>query len=113
MAEDWLQKVAPTDLRYLALAAQERLTIPCPVIQAERTEAIEAVREAISSNSIPRLSYREREILKLRFGLDGGFTFTLEEVGHVFKVTRERIRSIQVKALRKLFLRTTLKHVAG
>ena len=48
------------------------------------------------------LSYREREIIKLRYGLGDGHTYTLEEVGIIFKVTRERIRQIQSKAERKL-----------
>ncbi len=48
------------------------------------------------------LSYREREIIKLRYGLGDGYCYTLEEVGHIFKVTRERIRQIEAKAVRKL-----------
>jgi RNA polymerase primary sigma factor len=48
------------------------------------------------------LSYREREIIKLRYGLGDGYSYTLEEVGHIFKVTRERIRQIEAKAVRKL-----------
>ena len=48
------------------------------------------------------LSYREREIIKLRYGLGDGYSYTLEEVGNIFKVTRERIRQIEAKAVRKL-----------
>jgi RNA polymerase primary sigma factor len=48
------------------------------------------------------LSEREREVLQLRFGLDDGRYRTLDEVGREFKVTRERIRQIESKALRKL-----------
>lgn len=48
------------------------------------------------------LSYREREIIKLRYGLGDGYSYTLEEVGHIFNVTRERIRQIEAKAVRKL-----------
>ena len=48
------------------------------------------------------LTYREREIIKLRFGLGDGYTYTLEEVGRIFKVTRERVRQIEAKAVRKL-----------
>ena len=48
------------------------------------------------------LNPREREVLRLRFGLDDGRPKTLEEIGHHFKVTRERIRQIEAKAMRKL-----------
>jgi RNA polymerase primary sigma factor len=48
------------------------------------------------------LTPRERDVLKLRFGLDDGYARTLEEVGHIFEVTRERIRQIEAKALKKL-----------
>ena len=48
------------------------------------------------------LTFREREIIKLRYGLGDGYSYTLEEVGHIFKVTRERIRQIEAKAVRKL-----------
>ncbi len=48
------------------------------------------------------LTYREREIIKLRYGIGDGYTYTLEEVGKIFKVTRERVRQVEAKALRKL-----------
>jgi RNA polymerase primary sigma factor len=48
------------------------------------------------------LTYREQEILKLRFGIGNGATYTLEEVGRRFKITRERVRQIEAKAVRKL-----------
>lgn len=48
------------------------------------------------------LNPRERDVLRLRFGLDDGRAKTLEEIGHIFKVTRERIRQIEAKAMRKL-----------
>jgi RNA polymerase primary sigma factor len=48
------------------------------------------------------LTYREREIIKLRYGLGDGYTYTLEEVGRIFKVTRERVRQVEAKAIRKL-----------
>jgi RNA polymerase primary sigma factor len=48
------------------------------------------------------LNYREREILRLRYGLVDGYAYTLEEVGKIFSVTRERVRQIESKAVRKL-----------
>ena len=48
------------------------------------------------------LNYREREIIRLRYGLADGYTYTLEEVGRIFSVTRERVRQIEAKAVRKL-----------
>ena len=48
------------------------------------------------------LTFREREIIKLRYGIGDGYTYTLEEAGRIFKVTRERIRQIEAKAVRKL-----------
>ncbi len=48
------------------------------------------------------LTYREREIIRLRYGLGDGYTYTLEEVGRIFRVTRERVRQIEAKAVRKL-----------
>jgi len=49
-----------------------------------------------------KLSWREREIIKLRYGLGDGYNYSLEEVGYIFHVTRERIRQIEARALRKL-----------
>ena len=63
--------------------------------------AQEMLRNRIG-NVLKTLSYREREIIKLRYGLGDGYSYTLEEVGHIFKVTRERIRQIEAKAVRKL-----------
>ncbi len=48
------------------------------------------------------LSHREREILRMRYGLTDGYAYTLEEVGKIFSVTRERVRQIEAKAVRKL-----------
>jgi RNA polymerase primary sigma factor len=48
------------------------------------------------------LNYREREILRLRYGLADGYAYTLEEVGKIFSVTRERVRQIESKAVMKL-----------
>jgi len=59
------------------------------------------LREKIES-LLKTLTYREREIIRLRYGLGDGYTYTLEEVGRIFKVTRERVRQIEAKAVRKL-----------
>jgi len=59
------------------------------------------LREQLES-VLDTLTDRERDVIKLRFGLEDGYARTLEEVGHVFKVTRERIRQIEAKALKKL-----------
>ena len=59
------------------------------------------LRQRIES-LLKTLTYREREIIRLRYGLGDGYTYTLEEVGRIFKVTRERVRQIEAKAVRKL-----------
>ncbi len=48
------------------------------------------------------LNYREREILRLRYGLADGYAYTLQEIGRIFSVTRERVRQIEAEAIRKL-----------
>src|SRR6056297_2283056 len=66
---------------------------------------MEANREALKTQidrAMQTLNYREREILRLRYGLADGYTYTLEEVGRIFQVTRERVRQIEQKALNKL-----------
>ncbi len=59
------------------------------------------------------LTYREREIIRLRYGLGDGYSYTLEETGRIFKVTRERIRQIESKALKKLQHITRSHHLKG
>ncbi|MFZ5822955.1 MAG: RNA polymerase sigma factor RpoD [Bacillota bacterium] len=70
---------------------------PAPAEAASFTLLKEQLEEVLES-----LTPREEKVLRLRFGLDDGRARTLEEVGHVFGVTRERIRQIEAKALRKL-----------
>lgn len=70
---------------------------PSPIDAAARQMLGEQVQSALTS-----LSEREREVLELRFGLKDGKDHTLEEVSRHFEVTRERIRQIEAKALRKL-----------
>ncbi len=61
----------------------------------------EMLKEKVDS-VLQTLSFREREIIKLRYGIGTGYTYTLEEVGRIFKVTRERVRQIEAKAIKKL-----------
>ena len=83
------------DSHYGDLLPDERTSNP-----AEQAQ-IENLRRKLYQ-VLKTLSYREREIIKLRYGLGDGHQYTLEEVGHIFKVTRERIRQIEAKAVRKL-----------
>lgn len=59
-------------------------------------------RRTAINTVLKRLSFREREIVKLRYGLGDGFKYTHEEIAHIFKVSRYRIRSILEKAEKKL-----------
>lgn len=59
------------------------------------------------------LTWREREIIRLRYGLQDGYSYTLEEVGRIFKVTRERVRQIEAKAVKKLQHPVRSKHLEG
>lgn len=54
------------------------------------------------NEALADLTYREREIIRLRYGLADGYAYTLEEVGKIFGITRERVRQIEAKAIRKL-----------
>ncbi|MEI6257058.1 MAG: sigma-70 family RNA polymerase sigma factor [Planctomycetota bacterium] len=58
--------------------------------------------KSLIGRALDGLTYREREIIRLRFGLADGYNYTLEEVGTLFEVTRERVRQIEAKAVEKL-----------
>lgn len=64
-------------------------------------EQLEKARRKIGK-VLSTLTYREREVLKLRYGLGDGYAYTLGEVGKTFNITRERIRQVEAKAIRKL-----------
>lgn len=68
-----------------------------PLYDANQEALKQRIEEAMSG-----LNYREREILRLRYGLTDGYAYTLEEVGKIFSVTRERVRQIESKAVRKM-----------
>jgi len=70
------------------------------------------LREKIEA-LLKTLTYREREIIRLRYGLGDGYTYTLEEVGRIFKVTRERVRQIEAKAVKKLQHPVRSQQLAG
>ena len=105
-------------LREIIKVAQEPLSLETPIGKEEdsrlgdfiedkdadapvKTVAQELLREDLAE-VLSGLSPRERDVLRLRFGMDDGRQRTLEEVGQLFGVTRERIRQIEAKALRKL-----------
>jgi RNA polymerase primary sigma factor len=72
-------------------------SVESPVSAASREMLKERIDTVLST-----LTFREREIIKLRYGIGDGYTYTLEEVGRIFRVTRERVRQIEAKAVRKL-----------
>jgi RNA polymerase primary sigma factor len=76
--------------------------LPDGTAESPATGASQEMLRTRINKVLKTLSYREREIIKLRYGLGDGYSYTLEEVGHIFKVTRERIRQIEAKAVRKL-----------
>ena len=104
-------------LRFIAKSAQLPISLETPIGKEEDSrlgDFIESDGETpedqVSKNLLREdlesvldtLSSRERDVLKLRYGLDDGRMKTLEEIGQIFNVTRERIRQIEAKALRKL-----------
>lgn len=118
---------ATAKVNRILLAAEEPMSLDSPVgsennsqlgdfIEDEEAQepmdaaAKEMLRESIK-NALAVLSDRERQVLELRFGLMDGKDHTLEEVGQYFNVTRERIRQIESKALRKLRHPTRSRHL--
>ena len=109
---------AAAKVRRIIRIAQEPMSLETPVGAEESSslgdfivdESVPAPAEAASrqllkeqvQNALAILTDREREVLEMRFGLKDGQDHTLEEVGQHFRVTRERIRQIEAKALRKL-----------
>ncbi|MHC4131942.1 MAG: RNA polymerase sigma factor RpoD [Planctomycetota bacterium] len=71
-------------------------------IESPVSSATQGMLKERIDHVLKTLSYREREIIKLRYGIGDGYTYTLEEVGRIFKVTRERVRQVEAKAIHKL-----------
>jgi RNA polymerase primary sigma factor len=67
----------------------------------EKTAALANLREQLKK-AIQSLSPKERQVISLRYGLENGVMYTLEEIGKIFGITRERVRQIEIKALEKL-----------
>ena len=82
--------------------------VPSPSVGAARTLLRERLKEILVD-----LTPREQKILSMRFGLEDGITHTLEEVGQVFGVTRERIRQIEAKSLERIREHRGLKKLKG
>jgi RNA polymerase primary sigma factor len=111
-------EIAPERVREIIKVSQEPVSLETPIGEEEDShlgdflEDPEALAPAEAASHqllkeqvmdvLDSLTYRERKVLGLRFGLEDGRSRTLEEVGREFQVTRERIRQIEAKALRKL-----------
>jgi RNA polymerase primary sigma factor len=110
--------VVPEDVRSIRKSAQAPLSLEMPVGDEQESELgqliadeaaespYERAAEIITSDALrealENLSFRERRVLELRYGLNGEHPGTLDELGRTFNVTRERIRQIENTSLRKL-----------
>ncbi len=113
-------KRAAAKVRQIIRIAQEPMSLETPVGTEETSQlgdfieddaaARELLKEQVQ-NALSVLTERERQVLEMRFGLRDGKDYTLEEVGRHFQVTRERIRQIEAKALRKLRHPTRSRHL--
>jgi RNA polymerase primary sigma factor len=83
-----------------------------PERQPEEEADLSMLRDRLDQ-ALQRLSWREREILRLRFGLGDGYNYTLEQVAYIFQVTRERIRQIEKRAIDKLQQPTSIAELVG
>ena len=110
--------MSPGKVRDIMKIAQEPISLQMPIGEEDDSHlgdfipdndamapsdaaSFNLLREQLN-NALHTLTPREEQILKLRYGIDTGRTYTLEEVGLIFNITRERIRQIEAKALRKL-----------
>jgi RNA polymerase primary sigma factor len=116
-------------VRAVLKMAQQPISLQSPVGDSEDTNFGDFIEDKSAENPSDMTSYsllkdklgdvltslteRERKVLELRFGLGDGYSRTLEEVGKQFKVTRERIRQIEAKALRKMRHPTRIRQLSG
>jgi RNA polymerase primary sigma factor len=116
-------------VRAVLKMAQQPISLQSPVGDSEDTNFGDFIEDKTAESPSDMTSYsllkdklgdvlsslteRERKVLELRFGLGDGYSRTLEEVGKQFKVTRERIRQIEAKALRKMRHPTRIRHLSG
>jgi RNA polymerase primary sigma factor len=116
-------------VRAILKIAQQPISLQSPIGDSEDTNFGDFIEDKSADNPSEMTAYsllkerlrdvlhtltdREQEVLTLRFGLQDGYSRTLEEVGRKFNVTRERIRQIEAKALRKMRHPTRLKKLQG
>ncbi|MEA1939761.1 MAG: RNA polymerase sigma factor RpoD [Candidatus Caldatribacteriota bacterium] len=111
-------EVSEDKVREILKTAQEPVSLETPIGKEEDSHLVDFIEDKDSlappkiasytllkeqlEDVLSTLTYREKRVLEMRFGIAGGHSHTLEEVGREFGVTRERIRQIEAKALRKL-----------
>jgi RNA polymerase primary sigma factor len=116
-------------VRALLKMAQQPISLQSPVGESQETSFGDFIEDKTTENPAERTSFsllkgklsdvltslseREQKVLELRFGLGDGYSRTLEEVGRQFQVTRERIRQIEAKALRKMRHPTRIRQLHG
>ncbi len=116
-------------VRAVLKMAQQPISLQAPVGDADDTSVGDFIEDKSADSPVDTTSFsilkekirdvldtlteRERAVLEMRFGLVDGYTRTLEEVGKQFDVTRERIRQIEAKALRKMRHPTRIRHLEG
>ncbi len=109
---------SPARVKGIRSVARDPISLETPIGDDEETLLGDFIEDRESDNPATKTSYtllqelinemldtlpeKEQKVLRMRFGLDDGYSHTLEEVGYVFNVTRERIRQIEAKALRRL-----------
>jgi RNA polymerase primary sigma factor len=110
--------IEPEEVESIKRFAQAPISLEKPVGDEEQSEfgqfiadeqaespyehAVEILTKKALGDALENLSYRERRVLELRYGLGGAHPCTLDEVGRTFNATRERIRQIENQSLRKL-----------